>query len=817
MTKRKQRRRKAKPRSGHKHFATARDETRQILNSAVKLLQAGQQPRARSLLEGVLEREPRNPDALQFLGLCCFQSGEIERARELIERAIVEKPRVAPYHDNLAKVLEHQGELDQALDAYRTANELEPGVADRQFNMGVVLQRIGRLEDAEHHLKQAINRNPGDVDYHFNLGYVLKSQGRHVEAVAAYRNALALNPQSARIKNNLGNALLVSGDASAAVKVLREAVWRSPANAHFHNNLGNALRAVGELEDAARSYRRALEIDSALKDAHYNLGKVLLLAGRLQEAARVFLRALSLLPDSSELRHGFVSAVRHIEIDGHDPEMEAAIQSCMTDGEVNAQDLSRIAAAYLRARQGLASGHIESPEAVAMALAEDEYALRLLETTVNVDPVLEGVFALIRRWLLDFAGRGYPQALFRLACALAQQCFSNEFVFDEEIAETRAVESRTSDLSAALSREAYDDASLCGLIVGVALYRPLYLLEAAELLAEKSRSAAWPDSLNALVLRALLEPLEEARIETQIRCLGSISDPTSLAVRGQYEVHPYPRWLHLPRRKRQSYSAYLKRNFPRFEPPASLDGPVRVLIAGCGTGFEALAAAANRACASVVAVDLSRASLAYAIRAANKLGMDKVEFLQADLLDLPSAGRAYEVVESSGVLHHLADPMRGLKALTDCLSPGGVMKVGLYSERARQAIVPVRELIREWGVGADLYAIRRIRARILQAGDEDPLHELKKSEDLYTTSACRDLLFHVCERRFTLDQIRAGLDELKLRFIGFETPFSFMHARFRALNPDDSKLQDLDAWSRVEERYPDTFAAMYVFWCQKPQ
>ena len=110
-----------------------------------------------------------------------------------------------------------------------------------------------------------------------------------------------------------------------------------------------------------------------------------------------------------------------------------------------------------------------------------------------------------------------------------------------------------------------------------------------------------------------------------------------------------------------------------------------------------------------------------------------------------------------------------------------------------------------------------MRAIILQADDESPLHELRSSEDLYTTSACRDLLFHVCERRFTLDQIRDCLQELGLRFIGFEETFSFMRARFREINPVSANLDDLNAWARVEKRYPDTFAAMYVFWCQKPR
>ncbi|HSS64888.1 MAG TPA: tetratricopeptide repeat protein, partial [Gammaproteobacteria bacterium] len=795
---------------------STRGDTPQILSAAVRLLQIGQLSRARPLFEQVLEREPHNADALQFFGLFCFQSGEVERAREFIQRAISENPRVAPYHDNLGKVLEHQGELDKALDAYTRALELEPGVADREFNMGVVLQRMGRLADAERHLNNAISQDPNDADYHYNLGYVLKAQGSYREAVAAYRSALALSPRSAKIKNNLGNALLLDGDAPAAVEMLREAVSRSPGNARFHNNLGNALRELGEIDDAVRSYRRALEIDSSLNDAHRNLGNALLLSGRLEEAARAFLRAWILSPESHEFRRGFAAAVRHVNLHTHEPATEAAIQSCMGAEDINAQDLARVAATQLRSRQGLEPGRIDSPEAAALALAHDDYGLRLLETVINVDPVLETVLTEVRRWLLGFVGGVFPPQLFRLACALAQQCFNNEFVFEEESAEARAVEAHQSTLRAALSTEAYDATRLSSLIVGIALYRPLYSLDCAEQLAEGSEMAVWPASLHALIVRALIEPREEAHIEHRIPSLKPISDPISVAVRDQYEDHPYPRWLHMPRREPQTYAAFLKRTFPEFDPPASLEDPVRVLVAGCGTGFEAIAAASNRVCAGVVAVDLSRSSLAYGIRSASKLGVEKVEFLQADVLDLPSAGTTYHVVESSGVLHHLAEPMAGWKALTDCLLPGGVMKIGLYSERARRAIVAARDLIGEWNLDPDLRGIRRIRARVLKASDADPLHELKSSEDLFTTSACRDLLFHVCEHRFSLDKIRSSLDELGLRFIGFELPFSFMHARFCRVNPGNTRLEDLSAWARVEERYPDTFASMYVFWCQKP-
>lgn len=817
MKKKRHPRRGLKPRPGGKRAAAARQETCALLGTAVRLLQVGQLSRARSLFEQVLEREPRNADALQFYGLLCFECGEVDRARELIESAIAENSRVAPYYDNLGKVLESQGDLEQALSAFIKANKLEPGVADRNFNMGVVLQRMGRLDDAERQLRQAIDSQPNDADYLFNLGVVLKAQGRYDEAVSAYQDALSRKPQSSNIKNNLGNALLLSGDAPGAAEVLRQAASRSPGNAHIHNNLGNALRETGDLDGAVKSYRRALEIDSSFIDVHNNLGNALLYSGRLEEAARVLLRGLNLWPDSPEFRRGFVSAVRHLEIRAHDPALEAAIVSCMSADDVHAQDLARVAAGQLRARHDLDSAGTGSPEAAALALAGDEQALRLLEKTINVDPVFEGVLVDIRRWLLGLAGGVISDSLFRLACALAQQCFSNEFVFEEDVSETQAVDTCANDLQAALCSKEFDDARLFSLILGIALYRPLYLLDSAGALAKRSQTHTWPDPMRALLERALIGPRQQARMGTRIPCLKPISDPTSLAVKNQYEHHPYPRWLDLPRREQRTYGDFLQRTFVHFKPPALLNGPVRVLVAGCGTGSEALAVARNRICARVVAVDLSRTSLAYALAMSEKLEVENVEFLQADVLDLPSAGDRYEVVESSGVLHHLADPIAGWKALSECLLPGGVMKLGLYSESARRTVVKARELIREWNLSADIEGIRRIRSRIMRAGAEDPLRELRESEDLYTTSACRDLLFHVCEHRFTLDKIRGRLDELGFRFIGFELPFSFMQHRFRLLNPGNPNMQDLDAWARVEARYPDTFAAMYVFWCQKPK
>ena len=82
----------------------------------------------------------------------------------------------------------------------------------------------------------------------------------------------------------------------------------------------------------------------------------------------------------------------------------------------------------------------------------------------------------------------------------------------------------------------------------------------------------------------------------------------------------------------------------------------------------------------MLAIDLSMASLSYAKRKTAELGIENIEYAQADLLKLGSLGRTFDVVESAGVLHHLENPFEGWQVLLSLLKPHGLMRLGFYSE-----------------------------------------------------------------------------------------------------------------------------------------
>jgi hypothetical protein len=134
----------------------------------------------------------------------------------------------------------------------------------------------------------------------------------------------------------------------------------------------------------------------------------------------------------------------------------------------------------------------------------------------------------------------------------------------------------------------------------------------------------------------------------------------------------------------------------------------------------------------------------------------------------------------------------------------------LYSECGRADIVAARQFIAERGFDATAADIRRCRQALLAT----PLHALTRYPDFFSTSGCRDLVFHVQEHRLALPQIKEFLDAEKLAFIGFELDAGALR-NYRAKYPNDPPMTDLESWDAFERDRPDTFAAMYQFWCQR--
>ena len=787
--------------------------------------QSGRFEQAENLYKQAIAADKYNADAEQFLGLLLLQRGKPEEGIQQIRRAIAINPKVPPYYDNLGAALESTGDAEGALDSFKKASALDAKKSpERSFGIGNALAALGRSEEAEAAYREAISLNPADSAFHFNLGGLLKSQGQLQEASDCYRSAVACRPAVDGALNNLGTTLKSLGRFEEARGVFEQLLKEDPNEFKTLLNLASVSNSLGQVDTAisllqrARKQPDASRIENATKVNQLS-GYISLGRSRYMEAAVSFRQVLQVKPDHHEAKIGLATAFRWLQPSGFDAALVSDILRLLDDPEIAHQRFARLIANQLRYRvKMLISERHEKvlPQEILRRLSGEKLLIALLSRLTNTDAALEIVLQQIRFSLLaHYADRLDPdEALIRLASALAIQAFHTEYIIplseDEvELYETTTPKSEISEvLGSTKSRRNVEwDVAILGMYEPLASYCGDSLFE----LLEHAESPLF----SVLIRRAVEEPLEERRLRSDIPVLQNISNEVSAKVQAQYEEHSYPRWFYLAPGKQTSYRDFLSNRFSNIQLDRQFAGEVSVLVAGCGTGQEAALIARSRLVEEVVGLDLSKSSLAYAERMRRKLKLENIHFIQGDILDSQKLGKQFHVIESTGVLHHMQDPKRGWKSLMDCLIPGGIMKIGLYSERASREINAARQWINQNGFDSRSETIRAVRQKILGFENSHPLYLLRYSEDFYSISACRDLIFHVQEQSYTPSQLKDLLDQLALEFIGFELPDIRTEQQYRKIFPEDKTLTDLASWEEYERQYPSTFSGMFVFWCRK--
>jgi tetratricopeptide (TPR) repeat protein/SAM-dependent methyltransferase len=761
----------------------------QTFAQALTLHQRGQLGEAERLYRQVLARHPDHPDALNLLGVLALQTGRNDQAIGLIERALARNDKVADFHNNIAEAYRRVGRLDAAAAHFAKAAELQPVFVEAHQNLAATLRAQGKWNLAAARYRRVIELRPQLAEAHSGLADVLLQQEQFTEAAAHYRQALALKPDRAEIQNNFGIALQAQGQLQEAATAFGRAAALKPDFADAHRNLAAVLLEQAQPAPALESARRAVELTSSVDDK-------LLFARCATYAPR------SIADAEGALRSVLLRAWSELWIR---PNHLAALTIALIKGN------SAVAAAIARAKQVAQPPALEElwgPSGLA-APAGDKLLRYLMESTPTADADLERVLTATRRIVLDLATSGAANAIpdeqLAFCCALARQCFVNEYVFACSEAEEEKARGLRDALTAALESGAPVPPHWP---VTVAAYEPLHGVPAVDALLGRS----WPAQLAGLFTQQIAEPREEMRCRGEIPRLTSVEDDVSRQVQQQYEENPYPRWVEVGRiLQPTTLQSWLPTLAPGAGPEENTAGDI--LVAGCGTGQQAIESAQMFPGARVLAVDLSLSSLAYARRKTHALGLGNIDYAQADILRLDAIGRTFDLIESTGVLHHLADPLAGLRVLVKLLRPRGLMHLGFYSESGRQPMVAARRFIAQRGYRATPADIRRCRQELM-AGKPANLPDLAELGDFFSTSACRDLLFHVAEKRMTLPQIEAILAAEGLALVGFQVE-PHVAARYRRAFPGDPTMTNFANWHAFELEHPYTFAGMYLFWVRR--
>ena len=691
-------------------------------------------------------------------------------------------------------------------------NLLEP--SQQQLNNLLKYYQTG-LYDAAEKLSLSITKEfPKHIFAWKVLAAVLKQTGRINESLIVSQKSVQLDPHDAKAHNNLGIIMKELGRLEEAEASYRQAIKLKPNLAEAHNNLGIIMKEQRRLEEARSAFDQAINLKPDLAEAHSNLGFIMQELGRLEEACSAFTQAINLKPDFTDAYANFAFVIKNIRFTLSNVEFYPLLINLINNGNyIRPSDLAPSILSLLKhdplIKDLLLEENFAKNFKEVNSIISSLNKLALLHQIMRVsrlpDLQFEKFFVSMRKLIImNLDNFDSTPEFIHFLSSLSLHCFTNEYIYFEKDEETKLVKSFETEIIETLSRSEQPEVKK---ILCLASYRPLHQYNWCQKLKAL-------DNLQEVKSRLIEEPYTEKVLVTEIPILEEISDNVSNKVREQYEENPYPRWVKigLPLKARLISDICVAKNLNLNSKSIQNVIAPDILVAGCGTGQHSIETASTFSDCQVTAVDLSLASLAYAKRKTIELGITNLKYLQADILNLNKLNQKFDIIESVGVLHHMDEPMSGWRVLTDLLKPSGLMRIGLYSELARLQIAEARKEIVLQKLGTSESEIKKFRQSLIDSKDEN--HQLlTKSSDFFSLSTFRDLLFHVQEHRFTLPQIIKCLNNLGLKFCGFEN--KDVISNFRNFHSKEMDIYDLELWHQFEENNPRSFGGMYVFWCQK--
>ncbi len=303
-------------------------------------------------------------------------------------------------------------------------------------------------------------------------------------------------------------------------------------------------------------------------------------------------------------------------------------------------------------------------------------------------------------------------------------------------------------------------------------------------------------------------------------------DPVSSAVQRLYDTYPFPPEPLLdspPPGYNWRWNWQTAYSFCTGQMPQRQD--VRILDAGCGTGVGTEYLVHLNPQAQVVAIDLSSGALDVAKQRCQMSGANRVEFHHLSLYDAGQLPGEFDLINCVGVLHHLADPKRGIQALASKLAPGGLMHIFVYGELGRWEIQLMQKAIAllqntQRGdyrdgvqVGRQIFAALPENNRLVKREKE------RWSLENHRDECFADMYVHPQEIDYNIDTLFELIDASGLDFVGFSNPKSWQLERLLGKNPElmerAGKLSDREVYRLIELLDPETFTH-YEFFLSRP-
>jgi SAM-dependent methyltransferase len=233
-----------------------------------------------------------------------------------------------------------------------------------------------------------------------------------------------------------------------------------------------------------------------------------------------------------------------------------------------------------------------------------------------------------------------------------------------------------------------------------------------------------------------------------------------------YTRHPYPPPVDNLDRARELWQNenVHRAEYHLFWPHKEYRPDFDLLVAGCGT-WQAAKFALCHPRAHVVAIDVSTTSLEHTEALKQKYDLTNLETRQVGIEDVADLGQQFDLIVCTGVLHHLADPDAGLRALRSVLKPDGAMYLMVYAPYGRTGVYMLQEYCRRLGIQTSPAEINDLITVLKQLPQHHPLLATQGgSRDFFRGDALADALLNPRDRCYSVPQLFDFIERSELTF-----------------------------------------------------
>lgn len=240
-----------------------------------------------------------------------------------------------------------------------------------------------------------------------------------------------------------------------------------------------------------------------------------------------------------------------------------------------------------------------------------------------------------------------------------------------------------------------------------------------------------------------------------------------------------------------------------FWPHAPYRDDLDVLVAGCGS-VAAAAQAFVFPRARVVGIDVSRASLEHEELLKRKHSLANLTLHHLRVEDVAALTTDFDFIICHGVLHHLEDPVAGLRALGQVLRRDGVIDIMVYGKYGRLGVGVLQDLFRVMGLEQDPAGVQVVKDTLAALPPAHPVqtHRRMAAQDMASDEGLIDTFLHRRERSYGCGDCVDLVREAGLVFQGWkENGLYHPETRLDAANPLWPHLRTLperELWQTVE-------------------